>query len=180
MYGYESYKKGYLRGADGNYHKVSDEIWFEYMRSIWREMAVEKRDRGSAGGKKAAASDGGRCPLPRLTSFDSLLEAHGEQFLPKHRSAEDEAMGQGARKDIHARLCKAINALNPGQQFLICKLYLEGGGMSIRDFSAAYGQPRTSVQYRHRKTLEALKGFIENEKGFSKDLLREALGYEEI
>ena len=168
---YESYKKGYLKGADGEYHKVSEEVWNDYMCSVWREKAAQKRDRSLVSGKKAESPEDGWNYYPRVVSYDSITDSHGEEILPSHVSVEDGVIGKCVRTEIHDRLHKALEELEPEEKFLIGKLYLEGDGMSIREFSARYGMPRTTVQYQRIRLMKKLRTLLEQEEGFSLDLI---------
>lgn len=173
---YKTYKKGYLLGADGCYHKVTDEIWFDYMRSVWREEAAIRRDRQlvadkKTSGKKTAEDNEDWKSFPKVVSFDSVVEARGDQILPKTISAEDEAVSADVRTLLYTNMYKALEALDPEEIFLLEKLYLDEERMSIREFAARYREPRTTVQYRRTKALNKLRGLMEKGKGFSNDLV---------
>ncbi len=179
MYAYASYKKGFLMGSDDKYHKVSDEIWSDYMRSVWREDATEKREHTPVIGKNNTDSAEKWGDFPKVGSIYNITAAHAEQILPNHRSAEDEVVAKTARNDIHNRLKRALKHLDPDELALIDGLYFEDGGLSIRAYADKSGEPRTTIQYRHKKILKKLKGFMEREAGFSPDMIHEALGYGE-
>ena len=170
MYGYESYRKGFLMGADGEWHEVSEEIWNEYMRSVWREAAARRREGGPAYGKKESSSMDSNC-LPKVVSYESMTDAHGEVFLPNHKSVEEEVVEENIRSEVHGCLCRALEKLGPEEKFLIGKLYLEGDGMSIREYSERYGKPRTSVQYQRIRLMKKLRTLLEQEEDFSLDLV---------
>ena len=172
MYGYESYRKGFLMGADGHWHEVSEEIWNDYMRSVWREEAARRREGDPAGGKKKKKGSlmDSNC-LPKVVSYESMTDAHGEAFLPSHRSVEEEVVEESIRAEIHGRLYRALEELEPEEKFLIGKLYLEGEGMSIREYAEKYGKPRTTVQYQRIKLIKKLRTLLEQEEGFSLDLV---------
>lgn len=173
---YESYRKGFLMGADGQYHEVSEEIWTEYMRSVWREEAARRREGGPADGKKkkkGSLMDSGNC-LPKVVSYESLTDAHGEAILPCHRSVEDEVVAKSIRTELHDRLYRALEELEPEEKFLIGKLYLEGDSLSIRAYAERYGVPRTTVQYQRKRLLAKLRAVMESEKGFSLDAVHAA------
>ena len=170
MYGYESYRKGFLMGADGHWHEVSEEIWTEYMRSVWKEESARRREGGPADGKKEGDSMDSNC-LPKVVSYESMTDAHGETFLPSHRSVEEEVVEESIRAEIHDRLCRAFEELGQKEKFLIGKLYLEDDGMSIREYAARYGTPRTTVQYQRIRLMKKLRVLLEQEEGFSPDLI---------
>ena len=121
---YDSYKKGYLKGADGEYHKVSEEVWNDYMCSVWREKAAQKRDRSPVNGNKEESPGDGRNYFPRVVSYDSITDSHGEEILPSYASVEDGVIVKCVRTEIHDRLHKALEELEPEEKFLIGKLYL--------------------------------------------------------
>ena len=174
MYAYDSYKKNYLMGADGQYHEVSEEIWNDYMRSVWREAAARRREGSPADRKKKGSSmDSSNC-LHKVVSYESLTDAHGEAILPSHKSVEDEVVEKSIRAELHDRLYRALEQLGPDEAFLIGKLYLEGKGMSIREYAVRYGAPRTTVQYQRKKLLAKLRAVIESEDGFSLDMVHAA------
>lgn len=168
---YESYKKGYLKGADGNHHKVSEEVWNDYMCSVWREQAAQKRDRSLVNGKKAESPGDSWNYFPRVVSYDSITDSHGEEILSSHESMEDGVIVTCVRTEIHDRLYRALEQLGPEEKFLIGKLYLEGEGMSIREYAEKYGKPRTTVQYQRIKLMKKLRALLEQEEGFSLDLV---------
>lgn len=171
MCSYTAYKKGYLLGADNQYHKVPEEIWREYMRSVWREEAAIKRDRMPVMSKSSTKDSDEWVSFPKVVSYDSVLDAHGEVLLPRHRSAEDEAVSVDVRTSLYTNLHEALQALTPDELFLIERLYLDG--LSIREFSSKYGQPRTTVQYRRNKAVKKLRALMEKTEGFSKELIPE-------
>ena len=170
MYEYKSYKKGYLKGADGKYHAVSEEVWSDYMCSVWREEAAQKRDRCLVNDKKAESSGDGWNYFPKVVSYDSITDSYGEEILPSHIDVEDEVVKKSIRTEIHERLYRALEKLGPEEQFLIGKLYLEGDGMSIREYAERYGRPRTTVQYQRIKLMKKLRVLLEQEEGFSLNL----------
>ena len=173
MYAYDSYKKNYLMGADGQYYEVSEEIWNEYMRSVWREEAARRREGGPANGKnkkKGSPTDSSNY-LPKVVSYESLTDARGDAFLPSHRSVEEEVVEKSIRVDIHDRLHRALDELGPEEKFLIGKLYLEGDGMTIREYAERYGRPRTTMQYQRKRIMEKLRAVMEAEDGFSLDII---------
>ena len=173
MIAYDSYKKNYLMGADGQYHEVSEEIWTEYMRSVWRE-AARIREGGPADGKKKGSLMDSSNRLPKVVSYDSLTDAHGEALLPSHRSVEDEVVEKNIRAELHDRLYRALEELKPEEKFLIGKLYLKDGGLSIRAYAEKYGVPRTTVQYQRKRLLAKLRAVMESEDGFSLDAVHSA------
>ena len=170
MYGYESYRKGFLMGADGQWHEVSEEIWTEYMRSVWKEESARRREGGPADGKKEGDSMDSNC-LPKVVSYESMTDAHGEAFLPSHRSVEEEVVEESIRAEIHDRLHRALEQLGPEEKFLVGKLYLEGDEMSLREYAERYDKPRTTVQYQRTKLMNKLRTIMESEEGFSLDLI---------
>lgn len=166
-----TYKKGYLPGADGQYHRVSNEIWLEYMRSVWREDAVMRREKEPVTGNNSCEGSRFRNCFPRVVSIDSIFEAHGEQILPGSRSAEEEAVTNEIRTLLYTDMYRAMEALDPEELFLLRKLYLEGDGMSIREFANRYKEPRTTVQYRRKRALNKVRGLMEKGSDFSLDLI---------
>ena len=170
MYGYESYRKGFLMGADGQWHEVSEEIWTEYMRSVWKEESARRREGDPAGGKKKGSLMDSNC-LPKVVSYESMTDAHGEAFLPSHRSVEEEVVEESIRAEIHDRLHRALEQLGPEEKFLVGKLYLGGDEMSLREYAEKYGKPRTTVQYQRIRLMKKLRGLLEQEEGFSPDLV---------
>jgi RNA polymerase sigma factor (sigma-70 family) len=169
MKNFEAYRKGFLMGADGQWHKVSEEIWTEYMRSVWRE-AARRREGGPADGKKKGSLMDSNC-LPKVVSYESMTDAHGEAFLPSHRSVEEEVVEESIRAEIHDRLHRALEQLGPEEKFLVGKLYLEGDEMSLREYAEKYGKPRTTVQYQRIKLMKKLRTLLEQEEGFSPNLI---------
>lgn len=167
---YESYKKGYLKGADGNYHKVSEEVWNDYMCSVWREQAAQKRDRSLVNGKKAESPGDSWNYFPRVVSYDSITDSHGEEILSSYESMAEGVIVTYVRTEIHDRLYRALEQLGPEEKFLIGRLYLEGEGMSIREYAERYGRPRTTVQYQRIKLMKKLRVLLEQEEGFSLNL----------
>ena len=169
MYAFETYRKGFLMGADGHWYEVSEEIWTEYIRSVWREEAARRREGGSADRKKKGNTLDSNNDLPKVVSYESISDAHGEALLPSYRSTEDEVVGKSIRTELYDRLYRALEELGPEEKFLIGKLYLEGDGMSIREYATEYGAPRTTVQYQRTKLLKKLRATLESEDGFSLD-----------
>lgn len=173
MKNFEAYRKGFLMGADGQWHKVSEEIWTEYMRSVWRE-AARRREGGPADGKKKGSLMDSSNRLPKVVSYDSLTDAHGEALLPSHRSVEDEVVEKSIRTELHNCLYRALEELEPEEKFLIGKLYLEGDSLSIRAYAERYGVPRTTVQYQRKRLLAKLRAVMESADGFSLDMVHAA------
>lgn len=172
MYGFESYKKGYLKGADGKYYKVSDKVFTDYMRLIWREEYQEKRDRKIITNKNDTGSSREKS-FPKVVSYDSITDANGDRFLPKQRSVEDDVI----RKIVHTCLHRAMDQLSHEESVLLEKLYFEG--LSMKEYATAYKVPRTTVQYRHKKILAKLRKIMEKDYEFSKEMLLEAFISEE-
>ena len=174
MYGFKSYKKGYLKGIDGKYKKVSEEMYNAYMRPFWREEKASQRERKPLTDKKKDRTENDRADLPKVVSYDSLAESQVKGLLPNYASAEEEVVRACIRAELHDRLYRALEELGPEEKFLIGKLYLEGDGMSIREFSVRYGVPRTTVQYQRIKLMKKLRAILESEDGFSPDTVHAA------
>ena len=172
MSGFKSYIKGYLMGADGMYHKVSDEVFDEYMRFWWKEDYQKRRDRTIVSNKKGNSSVDGKA-FPRVVSFDSITDANGDRFLSKNRSLENEVI----RKKVYACLHRAMKELSSEETHLLTKVYIED--MSISRYAEECREPRTTVQYRHKKILSKLRDALEKDAEFSRDMLREAFEPEE-
>ena len=170
MYGFKSYKKGYLMGNDDKYQKVSEEIYDEYMRAFWREEKALQREHKSITDKKGSTEDE-QTSFPKVVSYESIIETQVGGLLPSCTSAEEEAVEACIRTEIHERLYRALERLGSEEQFLIGKLYLEGDGMTIREYAERYGKTRTTVQYQRIKLMKKLRALLEQEEGFSLDLL---------
>lgn len=174
MYGFKTYKKGYLKGVDGKYYKVSDEVFTEYMRLWWREEYQAKRDQKTITNNKDIESSTGKT-FPKVVSYDSIMDANGDQFLPKHRTVEDEVI----KKTVYICLYRAMDQLSPEESFILEKLYFQSPRMSIRKYADTYKESRTTVQYRHKKILAKLRKIMEKDYEFSKEMLLEAFDSEE-
>ena len=176
---FKSYIKGYLMGADGMYYKVSDEVFDEYMRLWWKEEYQKRRDRTIVSNKKGNSSLDGKA-FPRVVSFDSITDANGDHFLSKNGSLEDEVIrkeDEVIRKKVYACLHRAMEELSPEETHLLTKVYIED--MSISRYAEECQEPRTTVQYRHKKILSKLRDALEKDAEFSRDMLREAFEPEE-
>ena len=174
MYGVRSYKRGYIMGADGKFlnEKVTDEIWIEYLKSLWHEEYQIRRDRMLIFDPKGTKSSGEKA-LPKVVSYDSITDATGDRFVSQRISVEDEVI----KNIVYACMYKAIKRLSSEETHLLTWIYLEG--MTIRKYAEAYEVPRTTVQYRHKKILSKLKKIMEEDVEFSKDMLPETLEADE-
>lgn len=175
MYTYLPYKKGYLIGADGKYYKVSVKVWTDYMRSIWREDAARKRDCSKVRDNKTGTYTGECESYSKVTSFDKIVDVHGDNLLPHHASVEEELIRRISRDDIYICLYRAMDSLEPEECLFLEKLYFEGDGMSIYKYAKRCMQPYSTVKSRHRRCLKKLRKIMESDKKFSASMLDEVL-----
>ena len=109
-----SSREFYLTGADGEEHEVSELIYREYKRMVWKERNAERRDRKAAYQFKDPNSMDA-VSFPKVVSIDSILESCGncgEGIMPNADSAEGEALRQICRDSLYDSMDRSLELLN--------------------------------------------------------------------
>ena len=137
-------KKHYIE-INGEKIPVSEEVYRAYRRPVWKERKRQQRQREKGTGGPDCTKAVGAAPL----SIDRMLE-DGLDIPDSGSSLEDTVI---LNETIDA-LRKALAQLAPNDRSI---LELFGEGLSDRKISAQIGMPQTTVSYRRKILLKALR-----------------------
>ena len=135
----------YYIAIDGQQIPVTEEIYRAYKQPLWRERKRQERQRAKITDGPDCTKDVGATPL----SIDRMLD-DGLEIPMEGPSPEDVMILDETIRALH----EALAQLAPRDQKI---MELFGKGLSDRKISAQIGEPQTTVSYRKRIILKALR-----------------------
>lgn len=148
-------KKFYVT-IDGQEVEVSEQIYHEYKRSLWREHKRKERASRCYLGNKRCTGDCKTCqylregaPLSLDTMFDDGLDVADGSCL------EDVIELKMKIKILH----EALNNLDPADRDIIT-LFAERN--SDRKISEKLDRPQTTISYRRKVNLKQLRKYLKD------------------
>ncbi len=144
MQNFENQKQYYIE-IDGQQIPVSEEVYRAYKRPAWAERKRQQRQRAKGTGGPDCTKAVGATPL----SIDRMLE-DGLDIPESGSSLEDTVIMNIMIEELR----KALAQLAPNDRQI---LELFGDGLSDRKISAQIGMPQTTVSYRRKVLLKALR-----------------------
>ncbi len=138
-------KDEYYITINGEQIPVTEEVYRAYKRPAWAERKRQQRQRAKGTGGPDCTKAVGATPL----SIDRMLE-DGLDIPQGGSSLEDTVIMNIMIEELR----KALAQLAPNDRQI---LELFGDGLSDRKISAKIGMPQTTVSYRRKVLLKALR-----------------------
>lgn len=165
MFLYSGWKEGsrFYLSAFGKYVEVTEEIYYGYMKLVWKERKVKMREMRCNDGMKRCTGNCAECPYKpegSPLSLDSLLEDDDFDVPDKsRRSVEDTVIMKLMIEEMYRQFYR----LSADDQFIIGALFLFDEPMTQKQVGNVLGVSQQMVSKKLDKALstlrEAMKGW---------------------